>query len=98
MNSSDILTIDKLYAPFTFNGYRICVVKSWALGYAWRYYIQPKIPPHGERKGTRKQWKRNNPRGWRWRYGIVEPDDMIIIGTNLFCTEAQAKQLETAVK
>lgn len=77
------------YRPYSIGGLKVNIVDSWVSGYAWRYYTQRAVPPHGKRKGTRKQWKRANPRGWRWRYGPVEPDVVIKTDNEIYCTHRQ---------
>ena len=71
------------------NGLVVQVVPSWVWGWRLVYCTQPPVPPRGKRKGTRKQWKRANPRGWRNRYGPIEPDHVLESFGVIYCTEKQ---------
>lgn len=81
-----------------YNGMSIKIVETWVRGFGWRYYSQPRMPPRGKRKGTRKQWKKANPQGWRWRYGPIEPAEAIFTEGVLCCTRKQYDALVKATQ
>lgn len=77
---------------------RFRIVASWLSHYEWRDFGPPlRPPPHGERKGTRRQWKRrtNRLRGWRRVWKHVEPEHVLRLPDGLvLCTAAQYSALK----
>lgn len=85
----------------TFGGVRVFVVPSWVheVQGLWITLRPGRCPPKGQRKGTRRQWKRANPRGLRFRRisVAVEPDHFIRGPGAIYCTAAQAAKLRAAI-
>lgn len=77
-------------------GIDVIVTATWVTGWRWTWLGDPRrTPPRLEgRKGTRRQWKRAHPHGWRWRHGPVEPDHVLEIAGKVYCTAAQYAALK----
>lgn len=92
LTPSDLLTL----AP-TYHGLAVTIVPPWTQGYAFRYYHPARRPTKAEgRKGTKRAWKKAHPRGYRWRWGKVEPKEMLLTPDRVFCTANQAAELKRA--
>lgn len=87
-----------LFPSSDFGTLRIHIVVAWVTRpvSGWTRYTQPPIPRRGVRTGTRRQWKRAHPQGWRWRTWQVEVDDHPILRTpdGLFMTARSKHRLD----
>lgn len=82
----------------SYTGLRMLIVPSWEHGYTFRYCNPGRRPTKREgRKGTKRAWKKTNPRGLRWRWGRIEPKEVLFTPDRIFCTAAQAAELEQAL-
>lgn len=77
--------------PGTLFGLRVIIVPTWVHGMGWRWCGRPaRIPSRADgRRGTRRAWARGRPNGWRWRYGPLEPREVLMTADALYCTRAQ---------
>lgn len=57
-------------------------------------WVRPRCPNRGGRKGTRRQWKRRNAPHFVMLYR--EPTDVLVYGTTIVATPAQADELRRA--
>lgn len=82
-------------------GLKVIVAPAWVTRtvWGWKRFTQPPIPPRGQRKGTRRQWKRAHPQGLRWLPWQVEVDDHPVMRTAdmLIMTERTKRRLEAAI-
>jgi hypothetical protein len=82
-----------------FGGLQFTIIPTWEQGFAWRFLSAGKRVPTkaAGRKGTRRAWKRKHPVGLRWRYGPVEPANMLRMGDRVIMTHRQHAAVMAAI-